>query len=74
MYQRKSVFAQIEGFLPQGVFDRIADLHEGNKYVKHLTCRYQLLCMTVGQLTNRDSHQDLMMACCLAAIVETELK
>lgn len=30
MNQGKSVFAQTEGFLPQGVFDRIADLHEGN--------------------------------------------
>lgn len=47
MYQGKSVFAHMEGFLPQGVFDRIAVLHEGNKYVKHLTCRYQLLCMAI---------------------------
>jgi len=62
MNQGKFVFAQIVEFLPQRVFDRIADSYDGNRYVKHFTCWNQLLCMLFGQLTNRDSLRDLMVA------------
>ena len=62
MNQGKYVFAQIVEFLPQRVFDRIADKYDGNRYVKHFTCWNQLLCMLFGQLTNRDSLRDLMVA------------
>jgi hypothetical protein len=62
MNQGKYVFAQIVEFLPQRVFDRIADKYDGNRYVKHFSCWYQLLCMLFGQLTNRDSLRDLMVA------------
>ena len=62
MYQGKYVFAQIVEFLPQRVFDRMVDEYDGNKYVKHFTCWNQLLCMIFGQLTNRDSLRDLMVA------------
>jgi hypothetical protein len=48
--------------MPKRVFDRIADMHDGNRYAKHLTCWNQLLCMLFGQLTNRDSLRDLMVA------------
>lgn len=62
MNQGKYVFAQIVEFLPQRIFDRIVEKYEGNKYVKHFTCWNQLLCMLFGQLTNRDSLRDLMIA------------
>jgi hypothetical protein len=62
MNQGKYVFAQIVEFLPQRIFDRIVEKYEGNKYVKHFTCWNQLLCMLFGQLTNRDSLRDLMVA------------
>ena len=62
MNQGKYVFAQIVEFLPQRIFDRMVDEHDGNKYVKHFTCWNQLLCMVFGQLTNRDSLRDLMVA------------
>ena len=62
MNQGKYVFAQIVEFLPQRVFDRIADMYAGNRYVKHFTCWNQLLCMLFGQLTYRDSLRDLMVA------------
>ncbi len=62
MNQGKYVFAQIVEFLPQRVFDRIADMYDGNRYVKHFSCWNQLLCMLFGQLTNRDSLRDLMVA------------
>ncbi len=62
MNHGKYVFAQIVEFLPQRIFDRIVEKYEGNKYVKHFTCWNQLLCMLFGQLTNRDSLRDLMVA------------
>ncbi len=62
MNQGKYVFAQIVEFLPQRIFDRIVEKYEGNKYVKHFTCWNQLLCMLFGQLTNRDSLRDLLVA------------
>ncbi|MDP4289452.1 MAG: DUF4372 domain-containing protein [Bacteroidota bacterium] len=62
MNQGIYVFAQIVEFLPQRIFDRIVEKYEGNKYVKHFTCWNQLLCMLFGQLTNRDSLRDLMVA------------
>jgi len=58
----KYVFAQLVEFLPQRVFDGIAMKYSGNKYVKHFTCWNQLLAMIFGQLTNRDSLRDLIVA------------
>jgi hypothetical protein len=62
MNQGKYVFAQIVEFLPQRVFDRIVAKYDGNKYVRHFSCWNQLLCMLFGQLTNRDSLRDLIVA------------
>jgi len=62
MNQGKYVFAQIAEFLPQRVFDRFVRQYDGNKYVKHFSCWNQLLCMIFGQLTNRDSLRDLIVA------------
>lgn len=62
MNQGKYVFAQIVEFLPQRIFDRFVTKYDGNKYVKHFTCWNQLLCMVFGQLTNRDSLRDLIVA------------
>lgn len=62
MNRGKYVFAQIVEFLPQRVFDRFVEKYDGNKYVKHFSCWNQLLCMIFGQLTNRDSLRDLIVA------------
>lgn len=62
MNQGKYVFAQIVEFLPQRIFDRFVEKYDGNKYVKHFSCWNQLLCMLFGQLTNRDSLRDLIVA------------
>lgn len=58
----KYIFAQMIEFLPQRVFDGFVAKYEGNKYVKHFTCWNQLLVMIFGQLTNRDSLRDLIVA------------
>ena len=62
MNKGKYVYAQITGFLPQRVFDRIVNKYDGNKYVKHFTCWNQLLTMIFGQLTSRESLRDLIIA------------
>ncbi len=58
----KYVFSQLTEFLPKRIFDGIVERHNGNKYVKHFTCWNQLLAMMFGQLTNRDSLRDLIVA------------
>lgn len=62
MNQGKYVYVQITEFLPQRIFDKCVNKYEGNKYIKHFTCWNQLLCMVFGQLTNRDSLRDLIVA------------
>ncbi len=62
MNQGKFVFAQITEFLPRRVFDRIVQKCNGNKHIRTLTCWNQMLCMVFGQLTNRDSLRDLIVA------------
>jgi len=62
MNNGKYVFAQIIEFLPQRIFDKFVKKYHGNKYVKHFSCWNQLLCMVFGQLTNRDSLRDLIVA------------
>ncbi len=62
MNKGKYVYAQIAEFLPQWMFDQIVQKYDGNKYVKHFTCWNQLLVMIFGQLTNRDSLRDLIVA------------
>ncbi|WP_189606429.1 IS4 family transposase [Salinimicrobium marinum] len=62
MNQGKYVFSQLTGYLPQRVFDGFVKKHAGNRYVKHFTCWNQLLCMLFGQLTNRESLRDLIVA------------
>lgn len=62
MNQGKYVFAQITEFLPRRIFDRIVEKHNGNKRIRSFTCWNQMLCMVFGQLTNRDSLRDLIVA------------
>jgi hypothetical protein len=62
MNQGKYVYAQIIEFLPQRIFDKCVKKYDGNKYIKHFTCWNQLICMVFGQLTNRDSLRDLLVA------------
>lgn len=62
MNQGKYIFAQLTDFLPQRVFDRIVQKHEGNKHVRTFSCWNQMLCMVFGQLTSRDSMRDLMLS------------
>ena len=62
MNQGKYIFAQLTEFLPKRIFDGFVKKYSGNRYVKHFTCWNQMLCMIFGQLTNRDSLRDLIVA------------
>ena len=62
MFTGKFVFAQLVEFLPQRIFDAIINKYDGNRYEKHFTCWNQLLAMMFGQLTNRESLRDLIVA------------
>src|SRR6476660_8768235 len=61
MNQGKYVFAQISSFLPQRIFDGIVRKYKGNYKIRHFSCWNQLLCMMVGQLSNRESLSDLVL-------------
>lgn len=62
MNQGKYVFAQLTEFLPKRVFDCIVTRYSGDKHVRFFSCWNQMLCMIFGQLTNRDSLRDLIVA------------
>jgi len=62
MHQGKYVFAQITEFLPRRVFDGIVQKYNGNRRTRTFTCWNQMLCMVFGQLTNRESLRDLIVA------------
>ncbi len=69
MFQDKYVFAQLVSFLNRSKFNRIVAKYDGdkyvkhfNKYVKHFTCWNQLLALMFGQLSNRESLRDLIVA------------
>ena len=62
MFQDKFVFSQLSSFLNRSKFNRLAAKYDGDKYVKHLTCWNQLLALMFGQLSNRESLRDLIVA------------
>ena len=62
MFQDKYVFAQLASFLNRSKFNRIVTKYDGDKYVKHYTCWNQLLALIFGQLSNRESLRDLIVA------------
>src|SRR5574344_2025659 len=62
MNKNKYVFAQLIEFQNNNKFRRLVDKYDGNRYVKNLTCWNQLLSLMFGQLSNRESLRDLIVA------------
>src|SRR5690606_11365547 len=62
MHKDKFVFSQLVSFLDRNKFNYIVRVYQGDKYVKHFTCWNQLLALMFGQLSNRDSLRDLVIA------------
>lgn len=62
MNKEKYVFAQLISFLNEDKFRRIVNKYQGNRYIKHFSCWNQLLALMFGQLSNRESLRDLIVA------------
>ena len=61
----KTLFAQLMDFLPWKTFHRLVDRHNGDRYVKSMTCADQVRVMALAQLTYRESLRDIDV--CLSA-------
>ena len=62
MHKDKYVFAQLTAFLDRFHFINIVRRYDGDRYVKQFTCWNQLLALMFGQLSNRESLRDLIVA------------
>ena len=62
MFQEKYVFSQLTDFLNRTQFNNYVRKYDGNRYVKHFACCNQMLAMMFGQLSNRESLRDLIVA------------
>ena len=62
MFSDKFVFAQLVAFIDRSKFNRIVAKYNRDRYVKHLTCWNQFFAMMFGQLANRESLRDLIIA------------
>lgn len=56
------VFSQLVQFMDRNHFNYLVRKYDGDKYVKSFSCWNQLLTMMFGQLTNRESLRDLIVA------------
>lgn len=65
MNQGKYVFSQIMELISYKRFQTLVNRHSGDYKVKDFNCWKQLLCMSFGQLTHRESLSDTIM--CLKA-------
>lgn len=62
MNKNKYIFAQLVEFLDKDKFRHLVDKYNGNWYVKSFTCWNQLLALMFGQLSNRESLRDVVVA------------
>ena len=62
MHKGKYVLSQLLDFIDKDVFLRTANKYDGNHYVKQFTCWNQLAVLMFGQLSNRESLRDVILA------------
>ena len=62
MHKGKYVFSQLLDFLDRNDFNYLARKYGGDKYVKQFTCYKQLCVLMFGQLSNRESLRDVVLA------------
>ena len=65
MNRGKYAFAQLMSLINHKEFTKYVDKYAGNYRVRNFTCWHQFLCMSFGQLTNRESLRDVVT--CLQA-------
>src|SRR5574344_18026 len=62
MFQDKFVFAQLASFFDRNHFNYLVRKYAGDRYVKNFTCWNQLMALMFGQLSNRESLRDVVIA------------
>ena len=62
MNQGQFVYSQLVSHLDRIHFNFLARKYDVSKYVKHFSCWNQLLAMMFGQLLNRESLRDVLVA------------
>ena len=62
MHKGKYVFSQLLDFLDRNDFNYLARKYGGDKYVKQFICYNQLCVLMFGQLSNRESLRDVILA------------
>ena len=65
MNQGKYIFSQVMSLISHKLFQTIVDRHSGDLRIRGFSCWKQFLCMSFGQLTHRESMNDVIM--CLKA-------
>ena len=65
MFQGRFVFAQLFALVSKYEFNKCVSRYSGDYKVRDFTCWNQFLCMSFGQLTNRESLRDIVI--CLNA-------
>ena len=56
------MFSQLLDFLDRNDFNYLARKYGGDRYVKQFTCYNQLCVLMFGQLSNRESLRDVVLA------------
>ena len=62
MHKGKYVFSQLLDFLDRNHFNYLVRKYDGDRYVKDFTCYNQLAVLMFGQLSNRESLRDVVLA------------
>ncbi|MCQ2078045.1 MAG: IS4 family transposase [Bacteroidaceae bacterium] len=62
MHKGKYVFSQLLDFLDRNHFNYLVRKYGGDRYVKDFTCYNQLAVLMFGQLSNRESLRDVVLA------------
>lgn len=59
MNKGRTVFSQVMDLIPRRDFDNIVTKHNGNRYVKQLSCHDQFLIMCMAQYADKNSLRDI---------------
>ena len=62
MHKGGYVFSRLLNFLDRNDFNYLARKYGGDKYIKQFTCYNQLCVLMFGQLSNRESLRDVILA------------
>ena len=62
MHKGKYVVAKLLDFIDRNDFNYLTRKYGGDKYVKQFTCYNQLCALMFGQLSNRESLRDVVLA------------